>query len=151
MRIDEPKTTILLFSTAKMVITGMRLSSEAETVVNRVVGLLEKARIHAEPEPEITIQNIVGSGDLNVPIDLNEAAIIMENTIYEPEVFPGLIYRMKEPKTVFLIFSTGRIVCTGAKTKEIVEAAINKLAAEVDAYGVTIDDPGDILDKFNFT
>ncbi|MFX0101493.1 MAG: TATA-box-binding protein [Candidatus Hodarchaeota archaeon] len=150
MRIDEPKATILLFSTAKMVITGMRLSSEAETVVNRVVGLLEKVRIHVEPEPEITIQNIVASGDLNVPIDLNEAAIIMENAIYEPEVFPGLIYRMKEPKTVFLMFSTGRIVCTGAKTKEIVEHAIEKLAKQVRDYGIAIKDPGDIAGEFDF-
>jgi transcription initiation factor TFIID TATA-box-binding protein len=86
----------------------------------------------------ITIQNIVASGDLHTSIDLNEASIIMENAMYEPEVFPGLIYRMQEPKTVFLIFSTGRIVCTGAKTKEIVGEAVEKLVNEVKELGLAM-------------
>ena len=68
---------------------------------------------------------------MHTNIDLNMAAIIMEYAMYEPEVFPGLIYRMQEPKTVFLIFSTGRIVCTGAKNKEIVREAVLKLNREV--------------------
>jgi transcription initiation factor TFIID TATA-box-binding protein len=84
----------------------------------------------------ITIQNIVASGDLHTHIDLNEASVIMENAMYEPEVFPGLIYRMAEPKTVFLIFSTGRIVCTGAKTKAIVGEAVKKLMQQVKEYGL---------------
>ena len=60
----------------------------------------------------------------------------MEYAMYEPEVFPGLIYRMQEPKTVFLIFSTGRIVCTGAKQKEIVRDAVKKLNQQVRDLGV---------------
>ncbi len=64
------------------------------------------------------------------------AAVVMEYAMYEPEVFPGLIYRMQDPKTVFLIFSTGRIVCTGGKTKEIVAQAVKKLQREVKEYGV---------------
>ncbi|OLS16364.1 MAG: hypothetical protein RBG13Loki_0052, partial [Promethearchaeota archaeon CR_4] len=51
-------------------------------------------------------------------------------------VFPGLIYRMSDPKTVFLIFSTGRIVCTGRKTKEIIAQAVRKLHQEVKEYGI---------------
>jgi transcription initiation factor TFIID TATA-box-binding protein len=87
--------------------------------------------------PEITIQNIVASGDLHTFIDLNKAAIIMENAMYEPEVFPGLIYRMPDPKTVFLIFSTGKVVCTGAKNKKSVKEAIIKLNREVRELGIT--------------
>jgi transcription initiation factor TFIID TATA-box-binding protein len=64
------------------------------------------------------------------------AAIVMEFAMYEPEVFPGLIYRMPDPKTVFLIFSTGRIVCTGAKKKEIVRDAVRKLNQQVRELGV---------------
>jgi transcription initiation factor TFIID TATA-box-binding protein len=115
MRVEEPKATILVFSTGKMVVTGLRQAIDAEPVVNHVINLLKKGGILLESKPVITIQNIVASGDLHARIDLNEASIIMENAMYEPEVFPGLIYRMKEPKTVFLLFSTGRIVCTGAK------------------------------------
>lgn len=90
--------------------------------------------------PVITIQNIVASGDLHANIDLNLAAIIMESAMYEPEVFPGLIYRMQDPKTVFLIFSTGRIVCTGAKDKEIVRDAVIKLNKEVRDLDLLRDD-----------
>mgnify|MGYP006284112059 CR=1 FL=1 len=135
MRIEKPRATILIFSTGKMVVTGLRQASEAEKVVEKVVKNIRKAGIKVA-NPEITIQNIVASGDLHTNIDLNMAAIVMEFAMYEPEVFPGLIYRMQEPKTVFLIFSTGRIVCTGAKQKEIVRDAVLKLNREVRELGV---------------
>ncbi|MBY8979357.1 MAG: TATA-box-binding protein [Candidatus Lokiarchaeota archaeon] len=141
MRILKPKATILIFSTGKMVVTGLRKASEAGRVVEKVVKNIRKAGIKVS-NPEITIQNIVASGDLHTNIDLNMAAIIMEYAMYEPEVFPGLIYRMKEPKTVFLIFSTGRIVCTGAKKKEIVREAVKKLNKEVRDLGVAKKDLG---------
>ena len=135
MRIEKPKATILIFSTGKMVVTGMRKAREAPSVVEKVVKNIKKAGIKVS-NPEITIQNIVASGNLHTNIDLNMAAIIMEQAMYEPEVFPGLIYRMQDPKTVFLIFSTGRIVCTGAKEKDIVEQAVLKLNKEVRELGV---------------
>ncbi|GAH17463.1 unnamed protein product, partial [marine sediment metagenome] len=141
MRIEKPKATILIFSTGKMVVTGLRKASEAGKVVEKVVKNIKKAGIKVS-NPEITIQNIVASGDLHTNIDLNMAAIVMEYAMYEPEVFPGLIYRMQEPKTVFLIFSTGRIVCTGAKKKEIVREAVKKLNIQVRELGVAKKDLG---------
>ncbi len=135
MRIMEPKATILVFSTGKMVVTGMRRANEAGTVVADVIKRISKCKINIS-DPEIIIQNIVASGDLKCSIDLNMAAVVMEYSMYEPEVFPGLIYRMQEPKTVFLIFSTGRIVCTGGKTKEIVRDACEKLYHKVREYDV---------------
>ncbi len=135
MRIEKPKATILIFSTGKMVVTGLRKASEAKIVVDTVVKRIKKAKIEVS-NPRITVQNIVASGDLHTPIDLNMAAVVMEYAMYEPEVFPGLIYRMQDPKTVFLIFSTGKIVCTGGKTKEAVARAVQKLLREVKEYGV---------------
>ena len=141
MRILKPKATILIFSTGKMVVTGLRKANEAGQVVEKVLKNIRKAGIKVS-NPEITIQNIVASGDLHTKIDLNMAAIVMEQAMYEPEVFPGLIYRMQDPKTVFLIFSTGRIVCTGAKKKEIVREAVRKLNKEVRKLGVAKKDLG---------
>jgi len=141
MRILKPKATILIFSTGKMVVTGLRKANEAGQVVEKVLKNIRKAGIKVS-NPEITIQNIVASGDLHTNIDLNMAAIVMEYAMYEPEVFPGLIYRMQDPKTVFLIFSTGRIVCTGAKKKEIVREAVKKLNKEVRKLGVAKEDLG---------
>ncbi len=136
MRITDPKATFLIFSTGKMVITGLRRADEASPGVKKIMKSIKSAGINVA-NPEITIQNIVASGDLHTFIDLNKAAIIMENAMYEPEVFPGLIYRMPDPKTVFLIFSTGKVVCTGAKNKESVKEAISKLNREVRELGIT--------------
>ncbi|MBA7709617.1 hypothetical protein ES703_118538 [subsurface metagenome] len=135
MRIEKPRATILIFSTGKMVITGLRKASESGKVVQKVIKNMKKAGIDVK-NPVITIQNIVASGDLHTNIDLNMAAIVMEYAMYEPEVFPGLIYRMQDPKTVFLIFSTGRIVCTGAKNKSVVREAVLKLNKEVRELGI---------------
>jgi len=135
MRINNPKATFLVFSTGKMVITGLRRADEAAPGVKKAMKYIKKAGINVA-KPVITIQNIVASGDLHTYIDLNLAAVIMENVMYEPEVFPGLIYRMQNPKSVFLIFSTGKVVCTGAKDKKIVREAIVKLNHEVRELGV---------------
>ncbi len=135
MRIEKPRATILIFSTGKMVVTGLRKASESGKVVQKVIKNIKKAGIDVK-NPVVTIQNIVASGDLHTNIDLNMAAIVMEYAMYEPEVFPGLIYRMQDPKTVFLIFSTGRIVCTGAKEKSIVREAVLKLNKEVRELGI---------------
>jgi transcription initiation factor TFIID TATA-box-binding protein len=148
MRIDKPKATILVFSTGKMVVTGMRRADEAEGVVQKVIRRIKKAKIEVS-NPIITIQNIVASGDLHTSIDLNLAAVVMEFAMYEPEVFPGLIYRMQDPKTVFLIFSTGRIVCTGGKTKEIVAEAVQRLSVEVREQGVTKEEGDFESDEFD--
>ena len=135
MRITDPKATFLIFSTGKMVITGLRRADQASAGVKKIVKSIKKAGINVS-NPVITVQNIVASGDLHTFIDLNMAAIVMENAMYEPEVFPGLIYRMKDPKTVFLIFSTGKVVCTGAKNKKFVKEAFIKLNEKVRELGI---------------
>jgi transcription initiation factor TFIID TATA-box-binding protein len=145
MRIDKPKATILVFSTGKMVVTGLREAKDAPAVVDKVIQRIKKAKIDVA-NPEIIIQNIVASGDLKCSIDLNMAAVVMEYSMYEPEVFPGLIYRMQDPYTVFLLFSTGKIVCTGAKTEEIVAQAVKKLYHEVRAIGISREPGEDSID-----
>ncbi|MFX1274323.1 MAG: TATA-box-binding protein [Promethearchaeota archaeon] len=139
MKVEKPRATILVFSTGKMVITGLREASESTQVVEKIIKSIKKAGIKIS-NPKITIQNIVASGDLHTNVDLNLAAITMDSAMYEPEVFPGLIYRMQDPKTVFLIFSTGRIVCTGAKDKDVVKEAIMKLNKEIRELGICQND-----------
>ncbi len=105
MRIDKPKATILVFSTGKMVVTGLREAAEAPEVVDKVIKRIQKCKISIA-NPDIIIQNIVASGNLKCAIDLNMAAVVMEYSMYEPEVFPGLIYRMQEPHTgLFNLFN----------------------------------------------
>ena len=130
LRINKPKATFLIFSTGKMVVTGLRNEEMADASTKKVIGILRKIGVKL-PEPEVSVCNIVASGNLHINIDLNMASIIMDNAMYEPEVFPGLIYRMPEPKCVFLIFSTGKVVCTGIKSPKDVEVAMINLNIKV--------------------
>ncbi|MHA1766272.1 MAG: TATA-box-binding protein [Promethearchaeota archaeon] len=138
MRVLKPKATSLIFSTGKMVITGMKSPTEAHSVVNQIIARVKKCKINVK-KPIITIQNFVVSGDIKCGIDLNKATVVMDNVMYEPEVFPGLIFRMKDPKSVLLLFSTGKIVCTGVKDEETVIKVFEKLYRVVREYGVDMD------------
>ena len=63
-------------------------------------------------KPSISIQNIVASVSLNQRIDLQKIVTKFPHTEYNPSVFPGLVFRLKKPKTATLIFGTGKMVCT---------------------------------------
>jgi transcription initiation factor TFIID TATA-box-binding protein len=133
-RLKRPKTATLIFSTGKMVCTGARSEKLARSAIKKVVRELKNNGIIVLGKPVITIQNIVASANLHNKVDLETAADLMDNVMYEPEQFPGLIYRMRDPKTVLLLFSSGKIVCTGGKSKEIVHESVHKLYELLDEY-----------------
>jgi transcription initiation factor TFIID TATA-box-binding protein len=127
-RLKRPKTTTLIFKSGKMVCTGAKSTKEARRAVMNVIKELKKSGIIIISKPEFKIQNIVASGNLGGIADLEKAAVMLKkNTMYEPEQFPGLIYRMDTPKVVILLFASGKLVCTGAKNEEDVYAAVGKL------------------------
>jgi transcription initiation factor TFIID TATA-box-binding protein len=95
----------------------------------RVVRELRKEGFIISRSPKIDIVNIVGTADVGSEIDLEAMSDILENVMYEPEQFPGAIYRMNDPKAVLLIFSSGKLVITGAKTEEQVHEAADKIRA----------------------
>jgi transcription initiation factor TFIID TATA-box-binding protein len=123
-KLKEPKTATLIFRTGKMVCTGSKSERQVRSAVLTVVDDLKRNGIPILGKPDIQIQNIVASVELFGPINLEKATYSLERTMYEPEQFPGLIYRMDEPKVVILIFSSGKLVCTGAKKEEEVHRAI---------------------------
>jgi len=126
-RLKRPKTATLIFNSGKMVCTGAKSEKEARRAVMKVVKELKKNGILIIGKPELKIVNIVASVNLGGMIDLEKAAYSLGRTMYEPEQFPGLIYRMDEPKVVILIFSSGKLVCTGGKKEEDVDEAVAKL------------------------
>jgi transcription initiation factor TFIID TATA-box-binding protein len=126
-RIKRPKTATLIFNSGKMVCTGAKSEKEARRAVMAVVKELKKGGIIIISKPELKIQNIVASVSLGGRIDLELAVGALGKTMYEPEQFPGLIYRMDEPKVVILIFASGNLVCTGAKKEQDVYDAVDKL------------------------
>jgi transcription initiation factor TFIID TATA-box-binding protein len=137
-RIKEPKTATLLFRSGKVVCTGAKSLEDVKRAVQKVAKEIEKSGVKVITEPEIQVQNIVASSDLESEINLNSIAISLglEKVEYEPEQFPGLVYRLSEPKVVVLLFGSGKLVCTGAKKPQDVERAVEKIANELNAAGL---------------
>ena len=126
-RVKRPKTATLIFTTGKLVCTGAKSTKLAKRAVRNVVKALKKAGFIINKFPDVIIQNMVASAHLGDKADLETATDILDNIMYEPEQFPGAIYRMDEPKTVILIFASGSLVITGAKSEEQVHEAAEKI------------------------
>ena len=143
-RTKRPRTANLVFRTGKMVCTGAKSEKEARRALKKVVRKLKKMGMIIRGKLHIKIQNIVASVVLGGKVDL-EGFYKMGGEVdlggrmmYEPEQFPGVIYRMEDPRTVILIFSSGKMVCTGAKKEEEVNQAVMKLRQELDENDVII-------------
>ena len=134
-RLKKPKTATLLFSTGRMVCTGAKSPAQAKLAVGRVVRELRSKGIVIPGNPEVHVQNIVASVNLGGEVDVEKTVHILERVLYEPEQFPGVIYRMQEPRVVILIFATGKLVVTGAKKEEDVYAATDKLQRRLEEAG----------------
>ncbi|HSV42551.1 MAG TPA: TATA-box-binding protein [Methanomassiliicoccales archaeon] len=136
-RLKEPKTATLLFRSGKVVCTGAKSLDQVNLAINTVIKQLKKAGIQLKSEPKIEVQNIVASSDLGQKINLNSIAITLglERVEYEPEQFPGLVYRLDSPKVVLLLFGSGKLVCTGARKPQDVEMAVDKITEELRAAG----------------
>lgn len=127
MRIREPKTTALIFASGKMVVTGAKSEDDSKLASRKYARIIQKLGFNAK-FTDFKIQNIVGSCDIKFPIRLEGLASRHHNfSSYEPELFPGLIYRMMKPKIVLLIFVSGKIVLTGAKVREEIYQAFEMI------------------------
>jgi transcription initiation factor TFIID TATA-box-binding protein len=127
-RLKKPKTATLIFTTGKIVCTGAKSEKAARQAVNKVARKLKKhGIITVADKPAVQIQNVVASAELSGEIDLESAVYKLGRVMYEPEQFPGAVYRMNDPRVVFLIFAVGKLVCVGAKKEQHVYDAVNKL------------------------
>ena len=133
MRIKEPKTSSLLFTSGRVVCTGAKDMDIAKKAVHKVIDFLKKVNVKIKIEPTLKIQNLVGAGELGFDLNLNELTMKLRNTEYEPEQFPGLVYKMKRPfHASFLLFSNGKIVCTGTKSEEEMEKCLEQLVKDLE-------------------
>ncbi len=131
LRVKEPKSAVLVFSSGNLVCTGTKSVSQVRQVIEAVIKQLKKINVVVTTKPKITVQNIVASGTINLKLNLNFLALEMENTEYEPEQFPGLVYKLVDPTATFLLFSNGKLVCTGTKNKAQLENSMTQLLANV--------------------
>ncbi len=137
-RLKEPKTATLLFRSGKVVCTGAKSLDDVHKAIRKVAKQIEDAGIKVNTDPDVEVQNIVASSDLETKINLNAIAISLglEKVEYEPEQFPGLVYRIDDPKVVVLLFGSGKLVCTGARKPDDVKRAVEKITEELQAAGL---------------
>lgn len=139
-RIEKPKGAFLLFSTGKAVGTGFRSLEEINEAVSQLMSQLRKLGVkNLVDKPQFVVQNIVASADLHTEfVDLDTIAVSLglENVEYEPEMFPGLVYRIYDPKSVLLIFGSGKVIITGCKNAEDCARALKVLRRDLSSIGV---------------
>lgn len=127
LRVAKPKSAVLVFSSGNLVCTGTKSVAQVREVIMQVIKQLAKIGVKITDKPKVTVQNIVASGNIDVDLNLNILAIELENTEYEPEQFPGLVYKLDDPTATFLLFSNGKLVCTGTKSKQELEESMKQL------------------------
>ncbi len=135
LRLDNPKVTALVFRSGRMVVTGAKSTPDLIKAVKKIVRMLIKYDVPITSKPRIQIQNIVASANLGAEIMLEKVAFLLENTMYEPEQFPGLIYRLTDPHVVLLIFSSGKMVITGAKSEDEVFLSVRNVFLKLKELG----------------
>ena len=137
-RTQEPKSAALIFRSGKIVCTGANSTAAVHESLDIVFEKLRALKIPVDDDPEITVQNIVTSADLGEPLNLNAIAIGLglEHIEYEPEQFPGLVYRLDEPSVVALLFGSGKLVITGGKEPSDAADAVDVITERLGELGL---------------
>lgn len=133
MRIREPKTSALIFSSGKVVCTGARSMQKLRESIKQIIKNIEKIGIKIKIQPRVKVQNMVASGSIGMDLNLNSLAMELQNTEYEPEQFPGLVYKLPDTRATFLLFSNGKIVCTGTRSEVRLKEAVDLLIKNLEA------------------
>ena len=137
-RLSSPKTATLLFRSGKANCTGAKNLEDVRKTIDIISEKLKKLGVKVYKNIDIVVQNMVATADLGGELNLDEVAVAfgLENVEYEPEQFPGLVYRVKEPRVVMLLFGSGKIVCTGGRNTEDVSTAVEDLLEKLTSMGL---------------
>ena len=137
-RLTNPKTATLLFRSGKANCTGAKNIEDVRKTIDIIAEKLKKLGVDVYKNIDIVVQNMVATAALDGELNLDEVAVAfgLENVEYEPEQFPGLVYRVKEPKVVMLLFGSGKIVCAGGRTTEDVSTAVEDLSEKLNSMGL---------------
>lgn len=143
MRIREPKTTALIFTNGKVVVTGAKCKERSCVACRKFARVVQKVGYEAKFK-DFKIRNVVASIDMQFPVNVSALSLDKEHgktASYEPEIFPGLVYHLATPVVVLLIFTTGKIVVTGAKCEMEVYAAKDAIVPIVGLFRASFEVP----------
>jgi transcription initiation factor TFIID TATA-box-binding protein len=135
MQFSKPRSMATLFSTGNIVVTGPRSMDEVDDVVKMVMDRLDIVGVRLNKTPEIIVQNVTVSTDLQQPLKLRRVAKSLQTVEYAPKVFPGLVYKGDDPNTVILLFDSGKIVCNGIRLEDVT-VALDKMLEKLLSFGI---------------
>ena len=136
-KMESLGVTFLIFYSGKLVCTGAKSVETIRKATEKLKRTLESMGMKFREEPEIQVQNIVAAGDLGFgTLDLDIVALTLPNVEYEPEIFPGVVYRVKNSRMTILIFNSGKVAVSGARTEEDIERAVEELTRDFEKYGL---------------
>lgn len=139
LRIEDPKIAVLIFSSGKIVCTGAKRMEDVLRGLEKVAQKLREFGVKIPDQLKLKIQNIVASAYLGTDrLDLASIAASLgyQDLEYEPEMFPGLVYRFHDPKVVVLIFGSGKIVITGGKSEQDIRTVVERLTQQLVSAGI---------------
>jgi len=134
-RVKDPKAAILIFSSGKVVCTGARSIADVRKAIAKVTRMIRSLKLDVPKKYKIEIENIVASAQIPVRLDLDKIAFGSENSEYSPDRFPGLVFRIKDPNATLLLFSSGKVICTGIRKVEDVKYAMNFVFKKLKSIG----------------
>ena len=136
-KIDEPKTAVLILENGKAICTGAKTIEDAERSIKMVINKIRLTGVEVIVKPELITQNIIAHIDVNKELHLSSIStgLLLDNVSYKPEEFPGLVYKMDDLGVVILLFSSGKIVCTGAKNIEDASKALEMMKEKLSSIG----------------
>jgi len=138
IKFDDLKIAVIVLSNGKIVCTGAEKIEDAESIIKKITKQVKSVGFEVKKDYEVKIENVIASADLKKELHLASIAnaLVLQNVDYKPEEFPGLIYRMEEPCAVVLLFSQGKIICTGAKSVEDAKKSIKEMVDKLASLGV---------------
>ncbi len=137
-RPTNPRSAALIFSSGKIVCTGTKSIEKAKEAMKKVVEKISTSGVKVPKKYPIEVENIVASTRIKADLNLEDIAFSLENAEYEPEQFPGLVYRIGEPRVAFLLFSSGKIICTGAHNIGDIHRALGKFKGKLQDIGIKV-------------
>ena len=139
VRMSKPRSVILVFKSGSIVSTGTNSEESAHEAISRFAMKIKNVeKLQDLKTDDIKIENVVASCNLGRKIHLEQAARTLPRSMYEPEQFPAVIHRLYYPKTVALIFASGRIVCVGGKSSQEVKNSINTIRMELEEHDLIL-------------
>lgn len=136
MKIMQPRSTCLVFQTGKLLVVGCKHENDCRLASRKFAKIIMKLGFNVKYQG-FKIHNMVCTCDIRFPVKLESLHHLHSQfASYEPELFPGLIYRMVKPRVVLLIFVNGRIVITGAKCREELHEAYDNIYPVLKSFKV---------------